>query len=85
MVIGTLVFESVQAVPVVIVNGFEHADVTVGGQSAGFFKALAGGDEPDDLGSAAFDGGAGVLVVVLKFGWGVLQFEFCFESSHALV
>ena len=85
MVIGTLVFESVQAVTVVIVDGFENADVTVGGQSAGFFKALAGGEEPGDLDSSAFDGGAGVLVVVLQFGWGVLEFEFCFESAHALV
>ena len=76
-------WQSVQAVTVVSVNGFENADVTVGGQSAGFFKALAGGEEPDDLGSSAFDGGAGVLVVVLQFGWGV--FKFCFESAHALV
>jgi hypothetical protein len=25
------------------------------------------------------------LVVVLEFGWCVLQFEFCFGSAHALV
>ena len=70
---------------VVVVDGFEDADVTVGGESAGFLEAFAGGEEPDDLGSSAFDGGAGVLVVVLKFGWRVLEFEFCFESAHALV
>lgn len=70
---------------VVVVNGFEDADVTVGGERTGFFEAFAGGDEPDDLGASAFDGGAGVLVVVLEFGWCVLQVEFCFGSSHALV
>ena len=85
MVVGALVFESVQAVTVVIVNGFEHADVAVGRKDTGFFKALAGGKEPDDLGSSAFNGGAGVLVVVLEFGWCVLKFDFCFESAHALV
>lgn len=85
MVVGTLVFESVQAVTVVVVNGFENADMTVGGERTGFFMAFAGGEEPDDLGSSAFDGGAGVLVVVLEFGWGVLQIEFCFGSSHTLV
>ena len=69
---------------VVIVHGFEDADVTVGGESAGFLEAFASGDEPDDLGASAFDGGAGVLVVVLEFGGCVLQFEFCFGSSHEL-
>lgn len=70
---------------VVIVNGFEDADVTVCGECGGFLEAFAGGDEPDDLGASAFDGGAGVLVVVLEFGGCVLKFEFGFGSSHALV
>jgi hypothetical protein len=55
-----------------------NADVTVGGRSAGFFQAFAGGEEPDDLGSSAFDGGAGVLVVVMEF-------EFCFGPTDAFV
>jgi hypothetical protein len=62
----------------VVVDCFENVDVTVRGRSAGFLEAFVGSEEPDDLGSWAFDGGAGVLVTVL-------QFEFCFESTHAFV
>ena len=85
LVMSTLILKSVQAVTVVVVDGFENADVAVGGEGTGFFKALAGGEEPDDLGASAFNGGAGVLVVVLEFGWCVMKFEFSFESAHALV
>jgi hypothetical protein len=80
-----LVLESVQTVLVVLVDGVEDADVAVGGECACFLEAFAGGQEPDDLSASAFDGGRSVLVMVLEFGGGVLELEFRFGSTHALV
>ena len=52
-------------------DGVEDTGEGVGGEVNDFVARFAAGEEPDDVGAAAFDGVGGVLVVLFEFGDGV--------------